>query len=316
MADTSSKKNTYALLDDDEDAEIVVSNNMRATKNPNKGGNPKKQRQKTDRKAGAGSQPIRKKPSKAQDKNELIRSYSSIPEEVYDDEEGEGDEEQEKKEYVDYEQYQKTLVINATKAPRKVTEKENVVMPAPVKDDTEFDDEVVNHKKGKKNKDHNKKGLGNVVEIITMDLKGPTLDPDVQPRGTFNNGDRDRNNRRNLGGKGDRVYKDRDDRNGGGNSSGRGRGNKDRDGGNFQGKGRGNREFGGRGNIDRDGSGRGNRDRAGGRGNRDRDSGRGGGRGGREGGRGPYRGHREGGGRGGGIEISSESEFPSLGKAV
>merc|ERR1719453_2082175 len=52
-----------------------------------------------------------------------------------------------KKVYVAYEDYQNTVVINTPKEPRKITEKENVVMPLK---DTQVDDEVVNHKKGKK----------------------------------------------------------------------------------------------------------------------------------------------------------------------
>jgi len=181
-------------------------------------------------------------------------------------------------EYVPYDEYLGSLVVGTTKAGRKVTENDNVIMP--LKDTKDDDDEVVNHgKKGKKNKEH-KKELGKVVEISTMDLQGPTLDREVQPRGTSNNGDR--NNRRNFNDK---------------NSGGRGRGNNnrdDRDGGNFSGRGRGNR------------------DREGGRGNRDREGGRG--RGGREGGRGPYNKDR-GSGKGRGLKISSEEEFPSLGKA-
>jgi len=68
MADTTdSKKNPFAVLDDDEDGAIKVSsNNMRAKKNPNKGGNPKKQKKMTDRKAGYGSQPGYTKGGKAQ----------------------------------------------------------------------------------------------------------------------------------------------------------------------------------------------------------------------------------------------------------
>jgi len=298
MADTTdSKKNPFAaLLDDDEDGAInVSSDNMRAKKNPNKGGNPKKQKKMTDRKAGYGSQPGFAKGGKGpkgQD-NELIRSYSSLPEETYNDEEEDNVEPEPKSEYVPYDQYVGALVVGTTKAGRKVTENDNVIMP--LKDTKDDDDEVVNHgKKGKKNKEH-KKELGNVVEIATMDLKGPTLDREVQPRGTSNNGDR--NNRRNFndknsGGRG-RGNNNRDDRDGG-KFSGRGRGNRDRDGGNFSGRGRGNR------------------DREGGRGNRDREGGRG--RGGREGGRGPYNKDR-GSGKGRGVKISSEEEFPSLGKA-
>jgi len=270
MADTvASKKNPFAALDNDDDLDgaINVPDNMRASKNPNKGGNPKKQKKKDDRKQG------KSKPHgghhKPHDDPKVI--FGPVPDDQEDDEGETPVEPEPRGEYVPYDQYVGNLVVGTTKAGRKVTENDNVIMP--LKDD---DDEVVNHgKKGKKNKEH-KNQSANVIEIATMDLGGPTSD--------FNG---DRNNRRNFndknfGGRG-RGNNNRDDRDGG-KSSGRGRGN--RDGGNFSGRGRGNRDH-----------------REGGRG-----------RGGREGGRGPYNKDR-GSGKGRGLKISSEEEFPSLGKA-
>jgi len=272
-------------MDDDNEPS---NTSMRASKNPNKGGNPKKQKKQTDKKAGHGSQPgYAKKDKKKFNRMEGNENLEAENSENYDANEDEGLTKVEEEDtgpkfsVEEYNREQKAEMSSNSllqpKTPRAVDKEENLVTKEDLYQDN--DEDVPCHgKKGKKDK--KQKGGAPVLLEFTTSESGPTSDsnrPNNFSRGGSFNGN-DRNNRNG----GNRYNNDKPGREGRG--GGRGRGNdRDRNGGNFSG----------------------GRGRGGGRDNRGRDGGRGGGRG-REGGRGGGRGSRQ-------LNINSEKAFPSLG---
>merc|ERR1711988_500140 len=173
---------------------------MRAKKNPNKGGDPKKQKKMNDRKEGHGSQPgFAKKSKKKFDKAEFGNDVDAENTENNNDNEDAGDEVEEEdtgpkftlEEYTRaQEEVKASNSLLKTKAPRKIDNDENLV----TKEDTweEHDEDVPVHGKKGKKKQH-KGGPAVLLEFTTSD-SGPTADPNLEKPSFFNGGG-DRNNR-------------------------------------------------------------------------------------------------------------------------
>lgn len=296
---------------DDELNPGPVSSNMRAKKNPNKGGDPHKQKKKDDKKAGHGSQPAHKGKSKKSASRDLLKeeSIDVEEEEPTEDKPTETVEPVEVKETIAWDDYQasleKDMAKNSLLAPkqsRAVKTSDQIVTKS---DRWEDEDEEVPLKSKKGKKKASKKSL---IEIETAGA-GPTADPMVPlapPRtgGSFfeksDSGSFDRNRKGGdrEGGRGRGRGRDNGE---GGRGGGRSFNDRNGRGEGRGGRGRGDGGGGGRGGGRGDGKGGKGRGDGGGRGN---NGGRDGGGRGREGGRGRGR---------SGVNIESKDAFPTLG---